>query len=241
MKAIVLAAGKGTRMGEITDAIPKPMVEIGGRPMLWHLLKALLGAGVDETAIVVGHRGDRVRAYFGDGADVGVRISYFVQEVQDGTGRAAEPARAFAGDTPFFLTYGDIVTEPAVYPAMTEDFSRTRTDLLMAVRSVDDPSRWGAVTLDGDRITRIIEKPPPGALGTSWVNAGIFIAAPALFSYTARLELSPRGEYELTDAVRMMIEDGRSVRAFRMESYWRDVGTPEDLAAADNEVGGGPR
>lgn len=239
MKAVVLAAGKGTRMGEITESIPKPMVEVGGRPLLWHLLRALAGAGVEDAALVVGYMGDRVRAYFGEGADTGIRLSYFVQEVQDGTGKAAEPAAPFVGASPFFLTYGDIVTERSVYPAMVEEFGRVPTDLLMAVRSVDDPSRWGAVTLDGDRITGIVEKPPPGTLGTSWVNAGIFIVAPALFRYTARLELSPRGEYELTDAVRMMIADGCAVRAFRMGSYWRDVGTPEDLAAADRDVGRG--
>jgi NDP-sugar pyrophosphorylase family protein len=240
MKAVILAAGKGTRMGEITESIPKPMVEVGGRPLLWHLLTALSGAGVSEAAIIVGYMGDRVRSYFGDGADTGLRLSYFVQEVQDGTGKAADPARAFVGDAPFFLTYGDIVTEEAVYPAMVKDFERTPTDLLMAVRSVADTSRWGAVTVEEGRITGIVEKPPPGSCSTNWVNAGIFIVTPKLFIHTARLSLSPRGEYELTDAVRMMIESGCAVRAFGMESYWRDVGTPEDLAAADREIGRRP-
>ena len=236
MKAVILAAGKGTRMGEITDAIPKPMVQVGGRPLLWHLLRALRGAGVTDAALVIGYKGDAIRDYFGAGHDAGVRLSYFTQEVQDGTGKAAEPAAAFLEGGPFFLTYGDIVTEREVYEGMVEEFARTPTDLLMAVRTVPDPSRWGAVTVESGRVVRVVEKPAPGTSESNKVNAGIFIAAPSLFRYTARLALSPRGEYELTDAVRLMIEDGCAVRAFEIDSYWRDVGTPEDLAAADREI-----
>jgi dTDP-glucose pyrophosphorylase len=232
VKAVVLAAGKGTRMREITDSTPKPMLEVGGRPILWHVLRALRGAGVHEAAVIVGHRPEVIRGYFRDGADVGVRLSYFTQEVQDGTGRAAEPARAFLSDGPFFFSFGDILTEPAEYARMAEDFLKTPTDLLLAVRSVEDPYRFGVVSIDGDAVLRIVEKPAPGTAESNWVNAGIFITTPSLFEYTERLEPSDRGEYEIPDAIRMMIADGRTVRAFKLASRWRDVGTPQDLAAA---------
>ncbi len=236
MKAVILAAGKGTRMKEITDSIPKPMLEVGGRPMLWHVLTALRGAGVSEAAVIVGYMADSIRSYFGNGQDVGVRLSYFVQEVQNGTGKAAEPAREFLSDGPFFFSFGDILTSPTVYPAMSDDFLGQPTDLLLAVREVDDPSRFGAVATEGGRITRIVEKPAPGTEPSNWVNAGIFVARPSLFEYTGKLELSPRGEYEIPDAFRMMIADGLVLRAHEVAADWRDVGTPEDLRAASSEA-----
>ncbi len=238
MKAVVLAAGKGTRMREITDSIPKPMVEISGRPILWHILSALSQAGVEEAAIIVGYMGGKIRDYFGDGGEVGLPLRYFEQKVQDGTGRAAEPAKEFLRDGPFFLTFGDILTDAGAYRAMSEAFSSRPTDLLLAVRHVDEPSRFGVVELDGDRITSIVEKPAPGTEPSNLVNAGILIARPTLFEYTARLEPSERDEYELPDAFRMMMDDGRNVRAFDIRSHWRDIGTPEDLEAAGGEVDG---
>lgn len=232
MKAVILAAGKGTRMKEITDSIPKPMVEIGGRPMLWHVLSALAAAGVTEAAVIVGYKAESIRSYFVDGAGVGLRLSYFAQEVQNGTGKAAEPAREFLSDGPFFFSFGDILTEPSVYASMADDFTASPTDLLLAVREVDDPSRFGAIDSEAGRITRIVEKPAPGTEPSNWVNAGIFVSTPALFDYTEKLELSPRGEYEIPDAFSMMIDDGLVVRAHEVTADWRDVGTPEDLEAA---------
>lgn len=236
MRAVVLAAGKGTRMKEITESTPKPMIEVAGRPILWHLLEKLSEAGVTEAAVIVGYKGRRVRDYFGDGDEVGLTISYFEQEVQDGTGHAADPARGFLESAPFFFTFGDILAPSEAYPEMMRDFERAPADLLMAARAVDNPGSYGILETEGDRVVRIVEKPRPGETDSNLANGGIFIADPVIFEYTDRLELSERGEYELTDAIRMMIEDGRDVRAFRLD-YWRDVGTPEDLEAAAREMG----
>lgn len=240
MKAVVLAAGKGTRMREVTDSVPKPMIEVGGRPILWHVLVALKSAGVTGAAIIVGYKAESVREYFGDGRELGIELEYFVQERQDGTGRAADPARHYLQGGPFFFSFGDILTEASAYAGMVESFHREPTDLLLAVRHVTDPSRFGSVRSEGGRVCEIVEKPAPGAAPSNWVNAGIFISRPVLFDYTARLTLSQRGEYEIPDAFRMMIADGRVVRAYELDAYWRDVGTPQDLEAADSEMGGGP-
>ena len=226
-------------MREITDAIPKPMVEIGGRPILWHVLSALASAGVKGAAVIVGYKAESIRSYFGDGSELGLQVRYFVQEKQDGTGKAADPAREYLLDGPFFFSFGDILTDPSAYAAMAERFASEPTDLLLAVRRVDDPSRFGAVRLEENRILEIVEKPGEGEAPSNWVNAGIFVSQPVLFDYTARLPLSPRGEYEIPDAFRMMIADGLVVRAYELDAHWRDVGTPEDLEAADSELGEG--
>jgi NDP-sugar pyrophosphorylase family protein len=240
LKAVVLAAGKGTRMREVTDSIPKPMIEVGGKPILWHVLSALASAGVTGAAIIVGHKAESIRSYFGDGSELGIEIEYFTQDTQDGTGKAAEPARGYLGGGPFFFSFGDILTDVSAYAEMAQDFRSEPTDLLLAVRRVPDPSRFGAVRTDDGHVREIVEKPPPGEAPSNWVNAGIFISRPLLFDYTARLTLSPRGEYEIPDAFRMMIADGRIVRAYELDAYWRDLGTPEDLEAAASDVGGEP-
>src|SRR5438132_14165536 len=103
MKAVILAAGKGTRMKDLTDAVPKPMLKVQGRPMLEHILEGILSAGVREVFIVTGHRAEVIESYFGDGSKWGARISSGRQVVQDGTGKAPEVARAFVGQSPFIL------------------------------------------------------------------------------------------------------------------------------------------
>src|SRR5688572_17734905 len=117
-KAVLPAAGKGTRMKELTNELPKPMLEVRGKPILLHILEGLRAAGVTDFCIVVGYRADVVRAFFGDGTQFGVRISYMTQVVQDGTGRVVELARDFAGSDPFVLSYGDILIDPANYAGL---------------------------------------------------------------------------------------------------------------------------
>ncbi|MGB8167170.1 MAG: nucleotidyltransferase family protein, partial [Chthoniobacteraceae bacterium] len=114
-KAVLLAAGKGTRMRELTNELPKPMIEVQGKPILLHIVEGLRAAGVTHFLIVVGYRADAVRDFFGDGAKFGVSVSYETQVVQDGTGRVVELARTFAGSDPFILSYGDILVDPANY------------------------------------------------------------------------------------------------------------------------------
>src|SRR5437867_10454414 len=109
MKAVILAAGKGTRMKDLTNDLPKPMLELQGRPILEHILDGILAAGVRDIFIVTGHRAEAIESYFGSGAKWQARIVCGRQSVQDGTGKAPEVAKEFVGDSPFILTYGDIL------------------------------------------------------------------------------------------------------------------------------------
>src|SRR3954462_2549836 len=122
MKAVILAAGKGTRMRELTNELPKPMLKVQGKPVLEHILEGLLSAGIREIFIVTGFRAEVIENHFGDGSKWGVRMAYGRQMVQDGTGKAPELAKEFIGDSPFLLTYGDILVPPDTYQQMVRRF-----------------------------------------------------------------------------------------------------------------------
>src|SRR3954470_24923128 len=119
-RAVLLAAGRGTRMRELTNALPKPMIEVRGKPVLQHIVEGLRDAGINRFLIVVGYRADAVQNYFGDGSRYKIDIQYVTQVIQDGTGRVADLARDFAGDSPFILAYGDILVDPINYKSISD-------------------------------------------------------------------------------------------------------------------------
>ena len=124
MKAVILAAGKGTRMRELTNELPKPMLPVQGKPILEHILQGIISAGIREIFIVTGFRADAIENYFGDGSKWQARLAYGRQTVQDGTGKAPELAKDFVGSSPFLLTYGDILVKPETYAQMIRRFHR---------------------------------------------------------------------------------------------------------------------
>jgi NDP-sugar pyrophosphorylase family protein len=222
-KALILAAGRGTRMQSLTDEKPKPLLQIGGRPLLARVVESLRQAGLREFCIVTGYRAEQIESYFAPEPG----ITFRRQEVRDGTARAAQLALEWAGDDDFLLTYGDILTEPVVYTAMAQKLPGY--EAVLAVKHVPDPWQGAAVYADGERVTRIIEKPPQGTSTTKWNSAGIYCFRPSLWPELARVPVSPRGEYELTDAVRLLLECGAPVTYYAIPGWWRDVGRPEDL------------
>lgn len=234
MKAVILAAGKGTRMKEITKEIPKPMVLIKGKPMLAHIIELIRGAGITEFGLVVGYKQSVVQEYFGDGSPLGVAITYIEQEVQNGTGAALHLAKDFVAGEPFFFSFGDVITPSENYTGMVEYFGKHSCDALLGLNTVDDPCRGAAVYIDADNnIIRMVEKPPPGTSTTNLNNAGLMVLGGDIFSFTARLTLSPRGEYELTDIFGMLREENRGLKGYVLSGYWKDVGTPQDLDTAN--------
>jgi UDP-N-acetylglucosamine diphosphorylase / glucose-1-phosphate thymidylyltransferase / UDP-N-acetylgalactosamine diphosphorylase / glucosamine-1-phosphate N-acetyltransferase / galactosamine-1-phosphate N-acetyltransferase len=248
MKAVILAAGKGTRMKELTNELPKPMLKVHGKPILEHILEGLIAAGIREVFIVTGFRAEVIENHFQDGSRWGARIEYARQTVQDGTGKAPEPAREFVGSDPFLLTYGDILVHPETYQRMIERFQSGDFSALVTATGSDDVTKGGLSFFDEQFcLARLVEKPSPAQLeelrregwladgATAWYNAGIYIFRPALFSFTARLQKSPRGEYELTDAISGMLEAGDRIAGLAIEGRWVDVRDPEVLAALEQQ------
>jgi dTDP-glucose pyrophosphorylase len=239
MKAVILAAGRGTRMRELTADRPKHLLEVGKRRLLEHIVLAIAGAGIDEFVVVTGHFANLIEEHFGDGSRLGLRFRYLRQEQQDGTGTAVHLAREVVGEEPFLLSFGDILISPENYPLLTAEFRRRPCDGLLSLVEMEDPHRGAAVYVDGEmRVKRIVEKPPPGTSRTRWNNAGVFLFSPLLFEYTGKLRPSSRGEYELTQAIADMIADGRELRALPLRGFWGDIGTPEDLARFRELLGG---
>ncbi len=250
MKAVILAAGKGTRMRELTSELPKPMLRVQGKPILEHIVAGIVAAGVREIFIVTGFRADVIENYFGDGSQFGARIAFGRQLVQDGTGKAPELAKAFIGGSPFLLTYGDILVAPETYPQMLKRFGEGDFAGVITVTPGEDVTQGGLNFFDEQfHLKRLVEKPSPEQLEQlrrdgwlksgvpAWYNAGIYIFRPALFDFTARLQKSPRGEYELTDAISAIVTGGQTLAGLEIRGRWVDVRDPEVLAKLESETG----
>jgi NDP-sugar pyrophosphorylase family protein len=228
-KAVVLAAGKGTRMGALTEDLPKPMLPVAGKPLLEHILDRLRQAGITACGIVTGYRGEAIEEHF---ARYPMSLEFLHQAVINGTAGAARLARTFAGDDPFLLTYGDIWCEPDDYRRVIQPIEEEpETEATLAVKFAEDPFQGAAVYLAEGFIERIVEKPPQGTSTTNWNSAGVYCFRARVFDELDQVPLSARGEYELTSAIEQMIAAGRKLRAIEIKGTWRDIGRPEDLAA----------
>ncbi|MED5381964.1 MAG: nucleotidyltransferase family protein [Verrucomicrobiota bacterium] len=246
MKAVILAAGKGTRMGALTEELPKPMLPVEGKPILEHIISGIAAQGVREFCLITGWKAQIIEQHFGDGSALGLSINYARQEVQDGTGKAPELAKRFVGDDPFLLTYGDILVRPETYATMVERFGQGKFSGLITVTPGEDVTK-GAINFFDDQfcLRKIVEKPNVEKLDElrddgwlkdgdpMWYNAGIYIFRPVVFDHTAKLQKSPRGEYELTDAIETMIDAGEPIAGAKVEGRWIDVRDPEVLKSID--------
>jgi dTDP-glucose pyrophosphorylase len=228
-KAVVLAAGRGTRMRELTNDVPKPMIEVRGKPVLQHIVEGLRNAGARRFLIIVGYHAETVWNFFGDGGSNNVAIEYATQTVQDGTGRVVNLARSFAGDSPFILSYGDILISPVNYKYVVD--LPNDLEAIITVTRGEDVSKGGAVFLNEEmELIDLREKPKPGEPTSPWYNAGLYAFRPSIFEFIERLKPSPRGEYELTDAIRDLARSGKKVKALELTGEWADVREPEILA-----------
>ncbi len=221
-------------MKGLTDDVPKPMLAVQGKPILQRIIEGLAQNGVERFAIVVGYRQEVITSHFGDGSSLGLSVSYVEQVKQDGTGKVVELGRDFTGDAPFVLSYGDILVPPASYEPLVR---LDGDDARITVKVNEDVAKGGAVFLENGYVSDLIEKPEPGQPTSPYYNAGIYTFTPLVYDYTAKLELSPRGEYELTDAIRDMARDGKKLRAVELSGDWADVRDPAVLAELNADPG----
>jgi dTDP-glucose pyrophosphorylase len=207
---------------------------VRGKPVLQHIVEGLRDAGIRQFLIVVGYHGDTVRNFLGDGSRYDIAIQYATQAVQDGTGRVVDLARDFVRHTPFVLSYGDILVDPTNYKRVV-DLPRDVEGIITVTRG-EDVRKGGAVFLNQQmELVDIREKcdrwsGSPRRDAVPFYNAGLYAFRPSIFEFTAKLKPSPRGEYELTDAIRDLAQSGKKVKALELTGEWADVRDPEVLA-----------
>jgi dTDP-glucose pyrophosphorylase len=227
-KGVILAAGRGTRMRELTEEVPKPMIQVRGKPLLAHIIEGLATAGINEVLIIVGYRREAIQNHFRDGSSFGLRIDYVEQVVQDGTGKVLELAREFCAADPFVLSYGDILVDSSCYRELV---CLAGAEMALTVRYATDVSKGGAVYLnEAFEVVDLREKQSATEAATNWYNAGIYVFRASIFPFIRNLQRSARGEYELTDAVRALVQAGHIFKALEIKGAWADVRDPEVLA-----------
>lgn len=232
IKAVILAAGKGERLSVITESKPKPMISIAGKPILEYLLESLKELGIVDFLIVVGYKSDSIINYFGDGTSHGVHIEYVYQEKALGTADALKKVKDKVRST-FLVVYGDLLISTSNICRILDAYYEDVSDFNMAVVELERTSEFGYVELSGKYIERVIEKPEITKGGYELANAGIYIFHEDIFEFVEKTALSRRGEYELTDSINLAIENGRKIRAIRIQrSGWIDIGRPWDLLKA---------
>lgn len=237
MKVVILAGGLGTRLAEETEVVPKPMVEIGGRPILWHIMKHYAHYGFNEFFIALGYKGDVIKRYFLDyyslngsmTVDLGRGVvedrekqceDWIVHLMDTGqetmTGGRVKRLQPFLNDGTFMVTYGDGVSDIDLGALLEFHRSSGRIATLTAVRP---PARFGGMVFDGNLVANFTEKPQ---IGEGWINGGFLVLEPAMFEY-------------LVDDLSSLEADGlervaadRELAAYRHDGFWQCMDTLRD-------------
>lgn len=234
MKGVILAAGEGTRLRPRTDEIPKPLVEVGGEPLLTHCLETLRELCIDEVVIVVGYKGDRIKERYGESFR-GSDISYAHQPEQDGLAHAVLAARDHV-DSDFVVLNGDNIYSGNLGEAI-DRHRRMDADITFPVDDVSrEAAKRGAVCeLDEDgRVTGLVEKPtePP----STSVPTAFYVLPPEIFPACRIVRPSARGEYELPDAIDLLIYSGYGVETVPFEGWKLNINTEHDIERAERRL-----
>ncbi len=248
MKTILLAGGLGTRLSEETETRPKPLVEIGGRPILWHIMNIYAHHGFDEFVVALGYKGHLIKDYFlryfqwrndlsvdlADGSTLvhaGEREKWKVHLVDTGastmTGGRLKRLRSWIGDETFMMTYGDGVSNVDVRALV--EFHR-RQGRLATVTAVRPPARFGGLQFKGDLVADFSEKPQ---VGEGWINGGFFVLEPQVFSY-----LDDDASVFEREPLERLVREGQ-LAAYRHEAYWQCMDTLRDVKLLNEQWDGG--
>jgi mannose-1-phosphate guanylyltransferase len=236
MRAMILAAGKGTRLLPLTDAVPKPLLEVAGQPMIAYSLELLRDAGIAEVVINLHHLGAQIRDGLADGRAYGVRITYSEEDPILDTGGAIAAARPFLSSDTFVVLNADTFIEVRLRDVI--DLHRRHGALAtMVLRPDPDAARYGVIEIDSaQRIRRFLGAPAAGGVPvdaalTPLMFAGIHVFEPRVFDYL------PHGIYSITrDVYPRLLAAGEPLYGYVYRGYWRVLDTPGDLQAGRREI-----
>ena len=234
MKGVVLAGGYGTRLRPLTVTRPKQLLPVANRPVLAYAIEGLLAAGVDELGVVVGGtHSDAVRSHLTD-CVYDAPIAIIDQGEPRGLAHAVGCAESFVDGEPFVVAFGDTLLAAEPLAAVVDQFDPTRSPLFLPLQPVDNPSRFGIIEFDNGQPVGVHEKPTSPPSGVAYM--GVVGLGPAVFDCIAELEPSSRGELELTAAIDTLLDRESHCQWQLFDGRWIDVGTPEDLLAANRAI-----
>lgn len=230
MKALVLCAGKGTRLQPITYSLPKHVIPLANQPIVFHIIKKLVNLGITEIGLIVGYKQEIIREVVGNGVKLGAKVEYIVQDEPKGLAHAVKIGQSFVGSEPFMVFLGDNIFEDDL-SNLVKRYKIEKPDSIIILKEVDEPQRFGIAIMEEDRLVKVVEKPkePP----SNWAIAGVYIFDERVFSAIDNLKPSWRGEYEITDAIQELIDQNLVVKGEILKGKWLDTGKPEDILDAN--------
>jgi glucose-1-phosphate thymidylyltransferase len=234
MKAIILCAGKGTRLYPVTLTMPKPLVPVANKALLKYAIETLTNMGATDIGLVVNSLDSPIRNQLGDGLDtVGVPLTYIEQSNPRGLAHAVKLSKPFIGDEPFIMYLGDNIFQDRM-KILYEKFEQKGAGAAIALTEVPDPHRFGIAELEGDRIKRLVEKPKDPA--NNLAIAGVYVFQPAIFDAIDHIIPSWRNELEITDAIQYLLDQGQTVIPYIVDGWWIDAGNADSIVLANQLV-----
>jgi glucose-1-phosphate thymidylyltransferase len=233
MKAVILAAGKATRLRPVTLTMPKALVPVANKSLIEYAIDVLKGAGLRDIGLVVNDLESPIPQTLGNGSGLGINLEYIVQEEQLGLAHAVSLCQNFVGDEPFCVFLGDNIFQDKM-EQLFRDFVESEAEAAIALGEVSDPTRYGIVVVDNGHITRLIEKPkePPSNLAI----AGVYLFRSTIFDAIGKIKPSQRNELEITDAIQQLVNDGYVVNSYVLRGWWIDAGKPDAIVLANQLV-----